>query len=165
MQEIVAGILMAFDVVALYLITPKVRAKFLLASWTTFLHILFPLLGFQFGTWISDILQGWTTPLSSLLLFFLGLQLLLSSKNIDIPAISLPIFAIFASLDTFSVSLSFGMLNLEKSVFIVSSGVSTFILSYSALLIAEKSNLLKSYIFKRIAGLVLVVMSILLIKW
>ena len=165
MQEIVAGILMAFDVVALYLITPKVRAKLLLALWTTFLHILFPYLGFEFGAWISNVLSDWTKPLSSLLLFFLGLQLLLSSKNIDMPAFSLPIFAIFASLDTFSVSLSFGMLNLEKSVFIASAGLSTFILSYMALLIAEKSSLLKSYIFKRVAGLLLIVMSILLLKW
>jgi manganese efflux pump family protein len=164
-QEIIAGILMAFDVVALYIITPKVRAKLLLALWTTFLHILFPLIGFEFGAWISNVLSDWTKPLSSLLLFFLGLQLLLSSKNIELPAISLPIFAIFASLDTFSVSLSFGMLNLEKSVFIISSGISTFILSYSALLIAQRSALLKSYVFKRIAGLLLMLMSILLLKW
>ena len=125
----------------------------------------FPFIGFEFGAWISAVLSDWTKPLSSVLLFFLGLQLLLSSKNIELPAISLPIFAIFASLDTFSVSLSFGMLNLEKSVFIISSGVSTFILSYTALLVAERSSLLKSYVFKRIAGLLLIVMSILLLKW
>ena len=164
MQEIVAGILMAFDVVALYLITPKVRAKLFLALWTTFLHILFPYLGFEFGAWISDVLSNWTKPLSSLLLFFLGLQLLLSSKNIDMPAFSLPIFAIFASLDTFSVSLSFGMLKLEKYVFIISAGLSTFVLSYIALLIAQKNTILKNDLLKKIAGLLLIIMSILLLK-
>ncbi|AWE06293.1 hypothetical protein DCE79_02330 [Lysinibacillus sp. 2017] len=165
MQEIIAGILMSFDVVALYLISSKVRAKFLLALWTAFLHMLFPFLGFRFGEWASNFLASWTMPLSSLLLFFVGLQLLLSSKNVDVPLIPLPIIAIFASLDTFSVSLSFGMLNLEKSVFIISAGVATFILSYISLLIAQRSELLKSYIFKRVAGLILIVMSILLIKW
>ncbi len=165
MQEIIAGILMSFDVVALYLISSKVRNKFLLALWTAFLHMLFPFLGFQFGEWLSNFLASWTMPLSSLLLFFVGLQLLLSSKDTDVPLISLPIIAIFASLDTFSVSLSFGMLSLEKSVFIISAGVSTFILSYISLLIAQRSKLLNSYIFKRIAGLILILMSILLIKW
>lgn len=165
MQEIITGILMSFDVVALYLIATKVRAKFLLALWTGFLHALFPLLGFRFGEWLSVMLSDWTTSISSLLLFFVGLQLLLSTKNVSFPAISLPIIAIFASVDTFSVSLSFGMLNLQKYLFILSAGISTFVLSYVALLLAQKSELLKSYLFKRIAGFLLIVMSLMLIKW
>ena len=43
MQEIVAGILMSFDVVALYLIATNVKAKWLLALWTAFLHMISPI--------------------------------------------------------------------------------------------------------------------------
>ncbi|MER2038938.1 MAG: manganese efflux pump [Solibacillus sp.] len=165
MQEIITGILMSFDVVALYLLTSNVRAKLLLALWTALLHAFFPLIGFQFGEWLSAMFSGWTTGISSILLFFVGLQLLLSAKNTEFPAYSLPIIAILASIDTFSVSLSFGMLNLQKSVFIISAGLSTFVLSYLALIVAQRSVILKSYIFKRTAGIVLVIMSILLLKW
>lgn len=156
---------MSFDVVALYLMTTKVRAKFLLALWTALLHALFPMIGFQFGEWLSIFLTDWASVISALLLFFVGLQLLLSTKNIDFPAIPLPLIAILASIDTFSVSLSFGMLNLQQSLFIISAGVSTFILSYMALLIAQKSVFIKSYLFKVVAGILLIVMSIFLIKW
>lgn len=156
---------MSFDVVALYLVATKVRAKLLLAFWTAFLHTIFPLIGFYFGEWLSLLFFNWTNAISSILLFFVGLQLLLSTKNIEFPAISLPILAIFASIDTFSVSLSFGMLSLQKYLFILSAGLSTFILSYMALSIAQNSMALKSYLFKRIAGIILIVMSIMLIKW
>ena len=165
MQEVIAGILMSFDVVALYLVATNVKAKWLLALWTAALHVVFPLIGYQFGEWLSVLLSDWANYISTLLLFFIGLQLLLSSKNSEFPAISLPIIAIFASVDTFSVSLSFGMLNLEKYVFIISAGLSTFILSYAALLVSQKFALLKNYLFKRIAGILLIIMSVMLLKW
>ena len=156
---------MSFDVVALYLVATNVKAKWLLALWTAALHVVFPLIGYQFGEWLSVLLSDWANYISTLLLFFIGLQLLLSSKNSEFPAISLPIIAIFASVDTFSVSLSFGMLNLEKYVFIISAGLSTFILSYAALLVSQKFALLKNYLFKRIAGILLIIMSVMLLKW
>lgn len=165
MQELVAGILMSFDVVALYLIATNVRAKWLLALWTAFLHMLFPLIGYHFGEWLAIYLAKWATSLSTLLLFFIGLQLLVSKKNEQIPVKSLPIIAIFASVDTFSVSLSFGMLNLQKYVFIISAGLSTFILSYAALVVAQKTVILKNNLLKKVAGLLLIIMSLMLLKW
>ncbi|MGE7983002.1 manganese efflux pump [Solibacillus sp. NPDC093137] len=165
MQEVVAGILMSFDVVALYLIATNVKAKWLLALWTAFLHMLFPLLGYRFGEWLAVYLTNWASGLSTLLLFFVGLQLLLSKKDESFPAMSLPIIAIFASVDTFSVSLSFGMLNLQKYVFIISAGLSTFILSYAALIIAQKSPIFKNNALKKVAGILLIIMSVMLLKW
>ena len=165
MQEVVAGILMSFDVVALYLIATNVKSKWLLALWTALLHMIFPLIGYRFGEWIAVYLNNWATSLSTILLFFVGLQLLLSKKDESFPAISLPIIAIFASIDTFSVSLSFGMLNLEKYVFIISAGLSTFLLSYAALVVAQKTTILRNNALKKIAGLLLIVMSIMLLKW
>lgn len=152
---------MAFDVVALFLLIPKVSSKLLLAIWTAFLHMLFPLIGFQFGEWLTLFLADWANLLSSILLFCVGLQFLLSSRNKDFPSIPLPILAIAASLDTFSVSLSFGMLNLQKNLFILSAGIGTFLLSYSALLIAERTQAIQGYIFKWIAGLTLITISLL----
>lgn len=163
MQEIVAGILMSFDVVALFLVANNVKYKWLLASWTACLHMIFPLIGFYCGQWLGGLLVQWSNSISLLLLFFIGLQLLLSKENGDFPAKTLPIIAIFASLDTFSVSLSFGMLNLDKYTFIISAGISTLILSYMALIIAQKNTLLKNGLLKKITGLFLIIMSILLL--
>ena len=164
MQEIVAGIVMSFDVVALFLVANNVKYKWLLACWTACLHMIFPLIGFYFGEWLGEVLVQWSNGISVLLLFFIGLQLLLSRKNEDFPAKALPIIAIFASVDTFSVSLSFGMLQLEKYFFIISAGFSTLVLSYVALVIAEKNTIFKNGLLKKIAGLLLIIMSILLLE-
>ncbi|WP_341322328.1 manganese efflux pump [Solibacillus sp. FSL H8-0523] len=164
MQEIVAGIVMSFDVVALFLVANNVKYKWLLACWTACLHMVFPLIGFYFGEWLGEVLVQWSNGISVLLLFFIGLQLLLSRKNEDFPAKTLPIIAIFASFDTFSVSLSFGMLKLEKYLFIISAGFSTLVLSYIALVIAQKNTIFKNDLLKRMAGLLLIIMSILLLE-
>lgn len=163
MQEIVAGIVMSFDVVALFLVANNVKYKWLLACWTACLHMIFPLIGFYFGEWLGEFLIQWSNLISVVLLFFIGLQMLLSRKNEDFPAKTLPIIAIFASVDTFSVSLSFGMLQLEKYFFIISAGFSTLILSYIALVIAQKNTIFKNSLLKKIAGLLLIIMSILLL--
>lgn len=151
---------MAFDVVALYLLVPKVSSKLLLAIWTAFLHALFPLIGFQFGEWLTLLFTEWTNIISSILLFCVGLQFLLSSKNKDFPPIPLPLLAILASFDTFSVSLSFGMLSLQKNLFILSAGVGTFLFSYAALVIAERTHVIQGYFFKWVAGITLITISI-----
>ena len=164
MQEIVAGVVMSFDVVALFLVANNVKYKWLLACWTACLHMIFPLFGFYFGEWLGQVLVQWSNGISVLLLFFIGLQLLLSRKNEDFPAKALPIIAIFASFDTFSVSLSFGMLKLEKYLFIITAGFSTLVLSYIALVIAQKNTIFKHDLLKRMAGLLLIIMSILLLE-
>mgnify|MGYP006323858995 FL=1 len=164
MQEIVAGVVMSFDVVALFLVANNVKYKWLLACWTACLHMVFPLIGFYFGEWLGEVLVQWSNGISVLLLFFIGLQLLLSRKNEDFPAKALPIIAIFASFDTFSVSLSFGMLQLEKYLFIITAGFSTLVLSYIALVIAQKNTIFKHDLLKRMAGLLLIIMSILLLE-
>lgn len=160
MQEIVTGLLMAFDVVALYLLAPHVKSKFLLAFWTAALHTLFPLIGFQFGEWMHQFIANWANTISCLLIFFVGLQLLLSPKNKDFPAIPMPVLAILSSIDTFSVSLSFGMLSLQKYLFVISAGVGTFILSYISLYVAQKTTLFQGHVLKWIAGATLIIISI-----
>lgn len=161
MQEILTGITMAFDAVAIYILMSNVKSKLTLALWTGFCHMLFPFFGFYFGEWIAQFLLGWANILSAILLFCLGVQLLISSKNKELPTIALPILAIFVSLDTFSVSLSFGMLHLQRNLFIISAGIATFLLSYVALLLSHKLTFLNGVLLNWLAGITLIIISIL----
>ncbi|MCP1143607.1 manganese efflux pump MntP family protein [Lysinibacillus endophyticus] len=161
MQEILTGLIVALDVVALYLLLPDVKKRFLLSLWTAILHMIFPIIGYNLGNWMLSILTQWSNLISSILLFFIGLQLILSTKNRQVIAIPLVILAITASLDTFSVSISFGMLNLQKHLFIMSAGIWTFVLSYISLYLAKSHFPIKGDILKWIAGISLLTISIL----
>lgn len=68
--------------------------------------------------------------------------------------------ALAVSLDTFSVSVSFGMLHFDKTLFILASGLFTFILSYTALVFKERIGLGDGKNIRRFAGLVLLVMGV-----
>lgn len=160
MQEILTGLIVALDVVALYLLLPDVKQRFLLSMWTALLHMIFPVIGFTLGSWMVHILLQWSNLVSSILLFLIGLQLILSTKNRQTIAIPITILAITASLDTFSVSISFGMLNLQKHLFIFSAGAWTFVLSYISLYIAKSHLKIKGDALKWIAGLSLIIISI-----
>lgn len=160
MQEILTGLIVALDVVALYLLLPDVKQRFILSLWTAILHMIFPIIGFTLGRWMVHILLQWSNLISSILLFSIGLQLILSTKNRQIMAIPISILAITASLDTFSVSISFGMLNLQKFLFIFSAGLWTFVLSYISLQLARSRFSIKGDSLKWIAGLSLIVISI-----
>lgn len=161
MQEILTGITMAFDVVALYMFMSNTKSKLLLALWTSFCHMLFPFIGFFIGEWMSEFISEWASLLSASLLFCLGLQMLISSKNKEFPAITLPILAVFVSLDTFSVSLSFGMLHLQRNLFIISAGIATFVMSYAALLLSHKLRFLNGTLLNWFAGITLIVIGVL----
>lgn len=160
MQEILTGLIVALDVVALYLLLPDVKQRFILSVWTALLHMIFPIIGFSLGTWMLSVLLQWSNLISSILLFSIGLQLILSSRNRQTIAIPLAILAITASLDTFSVSISFGMLNLQKTLFILSAGIWTFVLSYISLYLAKSSFRVKGEPLKWIAGIALIAIGI-----
>ncbi|SOB90007.1 putative Mn2+ efflux pump MntP [Ureibacillus xyleni] len=161
MQEILTGLIVALDVVALYLLLPDVKRRLLLSLWTAILHMIFPIIGYTLGNWMLTLLTHWSNIISSVLLFFIGLQLILSTKNRQVIAIPIVILAITASLDTFSVSISFGMLNLQKHLFIMSAGIWTFVLSYISLHLAKSHIPLKGDVLKWIAGISLLTISIL----
>ncbi|MEG0259902.1 MAG: manganese efflux pump [Lysinibacillus sp.] len=160
MQGVIAGLLTSIDVFGLYILMPSVKSRILLSLWTASLHMLFPFLGFELGNWILQFLLEWAKWISSILLFCVGLQLLLSSNAKRNSAVSPLILAVIASLDTFSVSISFGMLNLEKTIFIVSAGISAFACSYIALVIARRSKRIMGTKINIVAGIVFIIMSI-----
>ncbi len=148
MQGILAGILTSVDVIGLFVLIPNVRYRLFLAVWTATLHMLFPLLGFELGSYLVRFLLEWGQWISSILLFSIVLHLLLSSHKNEKITISPVLLAVTASLDTFSVSVSFGMLNLEKTIFIISAGLSAFICSYGSLVLARRSQVFLEIKFK-----------------
>jgi putative Mn2+ efflux pump MntP len=94
----------------------------------------------------------------------MGLHLLLFSRRNERVTISPILLAVTASLDAFSVSVSFGMLNLEKTVFILSAGLSALICSYGSLVIAHRSQVLLGNKFKIITGVFFIIMGFLAIR-
>jgi len=164
LQVILAGILTSIDVIGLYVLIPNIRYKFFLSVWTAVLHMLFPLLGFELGSYLANFLLEWGQWISSILLFGIGMHLLLFSHKNEKVTISPILLAVTASLDTFSVSVSFGMLNLEETIFIVSAGASALICSYGSLVIANKSQVLLGSKIQIIAGIIFIIMSILAIQ-
>ncbi|MEK4762001.1 manganese efflux pump [Viridibacillus sp. FSL E2-0187] len=161
MQEIIAGVITALDVLALFLILPKVRFRFALSCWTAGLHVIFPLIGFYVGEWAAQYLITIAKMLSGALLSLIGLQLLLSARVKEPPNLSPILLAVTASLDTFSVSVSFGMLQLQKSLFIMSTGITTFLFSYIALSIKRKTPVNLGIMLQILAGVALLLMGIL----
>ena len=147
--------------IGLYVLLPNVRFRLLLSVWTASLHMLFPLLGFELGHFMVRFLLDWGQWISSILLFCIGLHLLLFSNNAENKSIPPILLAVTASLDTFSVSVSFGMLNLEKLIFIISAGASAFICSYIALVVARKNKRILGNNIQKLAGVVFIIMGIL----
>ena len=164
MQGILAGVLTSVDVIGLFVLIPNVRYRFFLALWTATLHMLFPLLGFELGNYLVRFLLEWGQWISSILLFGIGLHLLLFSHKNEKVTISPVLLAVTASLDTFSVSVSFGMLNLEKTIFIMSAGLSAFVCAYGALVVARRSQVFFGNKIQIIAGIIFIMMSILAIQ-
>ncbi|WP_409367893.1 manganese efflux pump MntP family protein [Lysinibacillus sp. 38-6] len=164
MQGILAGVLTSVDVIGLFVLIPNVKYRFFLSMWTATLHMLFPLLGFELGHYLVRFLLDWGQWISSILLFGIGLHLLLFSHKNEKITISPVLLAVTASLDTFSVSVSFGMLNLEKTIFIMSAGLSAFVCAYGALVVARRSQVFFGNKIQIIAGIIFIMMSILAIQ-
>lgn len=158
-EEIIVGLLMGVDVLAIYVLLPFVKRKLLLSIWTAVLHMLFPLLGYVIGDMLYILFEQAASILSIILLFCIGLQFLMAEDDNNVHINPL-ILAISVSLDTFSVSVSFGMLNLQKQLFILSAGISAFICSYSALYFSKKMIKLNRKLLNRIVGILLVGLSI-----
>ena len=155
--EVFAGFLTALDVVALYTVLPKIRYPLLLALWTGILHMIFPLIGFLAGEWITELLLEGGRWISSVLLFLTGVHLCLHQQKPSSPLIPPFLLAVVVSIDTFSVSLSFGMLQLHKWIFLMSAGAFAFIFSYMAL----GNKRLKGPILTRLAGVGLIALGLL----
>lgn len=158
-QEPVAGLLTAIDVAAVYAVLPLRRKRLLLATWTGLLHMAFPIAGFVAGGAAAALLTGLGVYLSALMLILLGLHMMLSEEGADM---KLPpyLLAALLSVDSFSVSVSFGMLQLDMFRFILSAGLSAFILSCAALYVRGSVALLGGRKLRVAGGIGLAAMGI-----
>lgn len=160
LSEIIAGLLMGVDAFALYLLLPYVRYRFLFALWTAFLHMVLPYFGYYIGDILFVLFNHLAQILSTLLLFGIGLQVLMSKEEEKKIKINPIILAFSVSLDTFSVSVSFGMLNLNKYLFIISAGIGAFIFSYLSLLLSRKALRFRTAIVNKFVGAIIISISI-----
>lgn len=159
--EILAGFLMSVDVLILFSLVSYRKQVLTLAAWVASLHMLFPLIGYYAGVLVQTYLQQASPYLSGVLLTLVGLQMVLSKSPKETPMMPPYILAIVASLDTFSVSISFGMLQVEKFVFILSAGFFAFIGVIVAQKIIYKNTVMNRGIIIKLAGGVLLVMGLL----
>lgn len=151
---------MGVDAFALYLLLPFVKYRFLFAVWTAVLHMLLPYIGYQIGDILFVLFNQLAQIISTLLLFGIGLQILISREEIKKIKINPTILALSVSLDTFSVSVSFGMLNLDKYLFIISAGVGAFIFSYTSLLLSRRALKFRTTIVNKVVGIIIIGISI-----
>lgn len=152
---------MSVDVLILFSLVSYRKQVLTLAAWVASLHMLFPLIGYYAGVLVQTYLQQASPYLSGVLLTLVGLQMVLSKSPKEIPMMPPYILAIVASLDTFSVSISFGMLHVEKFIFILSAGIFAFIGVIVAQKIIYKNTVMNRGMIMKLAGGVLLVMGLL----
>ncbi|WP_158541093.1 manganese efflux pump [Sporosarcina sp. BI001-red] len=162
MVEIIAAGVTTIDILVIYTLLHVRKRKWLIALWTAFLNVAFPLLGFMAGELSAQLFSEWSGMLSGVLLGLIGLHMLLQEEDPGASKVTGPLLiAIAVSLDGFSVSMSFGLMHLDKWLFIVSTGVMSLVLSYFAL----RTNLTitphSRKNLRRFAGIVLIGMGIL----
>ena len=164
MEEIFAASITTLDVIVVYALLQVREGKFILALWTSFLNMVLPFLGFITGEISSSIFSGWSTLLSGILLGLIGLHMLLQdgdTRSSTGKKIHPAIIALAVSIDSFSVSVSFGMLQFNKVLFIMASGIFSFTFAYIALRYKMRLGLKGGKYLRQIAGLALLTMGVL----
>lgn len=160
-REILAGALVSVDVLILFSLVSYKKQIFTLACWVASLHMLFPLIGYFAGVLVQNYLHQASPYLSGILLALVGLQMMLAQSPKQAPLLSPYLLAVVASIDTFSVSISFGMLEVEKLLFILSSGIFSFLAIFIAQKIIYKHAFMNRALIIKLAGFVLLIMGIL----
>lgn len=163
MVEIIAASVTTIDVIIVYSLLQLRKARLVLAIWTMLLNMAFPLLGFVMGDWSASLFSTWSHLLSGVLLALIGVHMLLqddSSNAAMTKQLHPAVIALAVSLDTFSVSVSFGMLQLNKILFILASGFLTFVFSCLALYYGRRLRLRNGAFLRRVCGGILLLMGI-----
>ena len=135
MLEIIAASVTTIDIIVVLSLLQLRKGRLILALWITFLNLVLPLAGFVMGDWSADLFSVWSNLLSGVLLAMIGIHMLLHDDDNSLLKRQLhpAIIALAVSLDTFSISVSFGMLQLNKVLFIFAAVVLSFIFSCLAL--------------------------------
>ncbi|HLR10455.1 MAG TPA: manganese efflux pump [Sporosarcina sp.] len=161
MEEIIAAAITTIDLFVIYLLLNVKERRVVLVLWTTFLNIAFPFIGYYIGQWSSYFFYEWTTLLSGFLLCLIGVHMLLEKEEDFQMFQRYPLYlACLVSFDALSVSITFGMLQLQQSLFITASGLFSFIFSIAALYFRQKLTFFKKLPMTSIAGVVLIILGI-----
>ncbi|MCP8617424.1 manganese efflux pump MntP [Salirhabdus salicampi] len=114
-------------------------------------HVIMPSIGMVLGLFFSAKLGNIAAIIGGVLLIILGIQMFLSSfseeREIKLSSrISILLFALTVSLDSFSVGLSLGMTGSHTVIALFLFGVITTILTWVGFILARKvSHLFGSY--------------------
>lgn len=163
-MEIIAAGITTIDVIIVYSLMRLRKGRLVLVLWTTVLNMAFPFLGFLMGDWTIGIFSAWSHLLSGILLALIGLHMILQddSNDAELTRQLHPAFlALAVSLDTFSVSVSFGMLQLNKMLFIFASGLLALCFSCIALYYGRRISIRNGKVLRKLCGLALLVMGVL----
>lgn len=162
MEELLAASITTLDIIVVYSLLHIKRGRLPLIFWTVVLNIVLPFLGFQVGEMSSLLFTEWSSLLSSVLLGLIGLHMLLFEE--DEKALTQQfhpvLIALAVSLDAFSVSVTFGMMQMNKLLFIAASGLFAFIFSAISLSVKKITRVKDGKGLRQVAGLALIGISI-----
>ncbi|ARK22205.1 MULTISPECIES: manganese efflux pump [Sporosarcina] len=163
MIEIISAIVTTIDILIVYTFLQLRRGRLMIMLWTTILNMLLPLIGFYAGEWVMSYFVGWSHLLSGVLLSLIGLHILLAdSEEQSIVEMISPFFlALIVSIDAFAVSVTFGMMQLNKWLFIMASGLFSFVFSGIAFLSAGRLRLINGTFIRRLTGIVFICIGVL----
>lgn len=130
--------------------------------WTTALNMLLPLAGFFMGEWLLHYFEQWSHALSGVLLALIGLHIMLEDgeKPSIANKISPFVLALLVSIDAFTVSVTFGMMQMNKWLFIFSSGFISFVFSVIALASTGRIRWAESKFVRCLTGLLFISLGI-----
>ena len=162
-EELFAASITTLDIIVVYALLQVREGRFVLALWTALLNMVLPFLGFLTGEFSAFFFAGWSTLLSGVLLGLIGLHMILQDDEVKSSTMKLhpAIIALAVSVDSFSVSVSFGMLHLNKILFILASGIFSLIFAYVALRFKGPFGMNGGRRLRQFAGLALLVMGVL----
>lgn len=162
LEELAAAAITTIDIIVVYAFLQMKRGKLKLVMWTVFLNMLLPFFGFLMGEISLSIFTGWSTLLSSVLLGLIGLHMLLQDDDELTRTTKLhPVLIAGAvSMDSLAVSVSFGMLHMNKLLFIIASGLFALVFAYLALHYKERLGIKDGKLLRRLSGLALLVIGI-----
>ena len=163
MLEIIAASVTTIDIIVVLSLLQLRKGRLVLALWITFLNLVLPLAGFVMGDWSAELFSVWSNLLSGVLLAMIGIHMLLHDDDNSMLKRQLhpAVIALAVSLDTFSISVSFGMLQLNKVLFIFAAVILSFVFSCLALYFGRFLSIRNGKLLRIIAGLTLLTMGIL----
>lgn len=160
--ELFAAGITTLDIVVIYVFLQVKGRRLALVLWTTLFNIVLPFLGFLTGEFSTYLFSEWSTLLSGILLGLIGLHMLLYDNNERPVSMKIhPAFlALIVSVDSFSVSVSFGMLHFNRMLFIAASGTFAFLFSVAALHFKNHLGIKDGRRLRQFAGVSLILMGI-----